>query len=265
MDIRKTARGGSVKERRPVGQSAGHDPPILSPLFERGAIFSERKMNDTVILLVSGDERCAERLPRGGFSVRRSPDAERAVSLAEKERIDIIVIDSSLDALRILREKFAFPIIMLSAGDSEAERIAALMLGADDVLSRPFGAQELTARIRSQLRRTARGNSPSAESAEPSEIAVDKLRINILTHKCFLDSREIRLTPFEFNILWYLCLHRGRVVSSEELFEAVWGEKYLDSSDTVMPHIARLRRKLGEPAKAPRYIKTIWGVGYTVG
>lgn len=79
-----------------------------------------------------------------------------------------------------------------------------------------------------------------------------------------MNGREILLTPLEFDILWYLCGKKGKVVSSEELFEAVWKEKYLDSNNTVMAHIARLREKLGEPARNPKYIKTVWGVGYTV-
>ena len=102
------------------------------------------------------------------------------------------------------------------------------------------------------------------ETSEPSEIVTGGLCVNSLTHKCHLDGEEIKLTPLEFNILWYLCVQRGRVVSSEELFEAVWGEKYLDSAGTVMPHIARLRKKLHEPKRAPKYLKTVWGVGYTV-
>ena len=83
-------------------------------------------------------------------------------------------------------------------------------------------------------------------------------------HHCSLNGQEVVLTPIEFNILWYLCERQGSVVSSEELFEAVWGEKYLDNNNTVMAHIARIREKLKEPARRPKYIKTVWGVGYTI-
>ena len=79
-----------------------------------------------------------------------------------------------------------------------------------------------------------------------------------------MNGKELTLTPIEFNILWYLCEHRGNVVSSEELFKAVWGEKYLDNNNTVMAHIARLREKMKEPPRRPKFIKTIWGVGYTI-
>lgn len=84
------------------------------------------------------------------------------------------------------------------------------------------------------------------------------------SHKCSLNGKELSLTPIEFNILWYLCEHRGTVVSSEELFEVVWGEKYLDNNNTVMAHVARLREKMKELPRRPKYIKTIWGVGYTI-
>ena len=84
------------------------------------------------------------------------------------------------------------------------------------------------------------------------------------SRKCFLYGEELSLTPIEFDILWYLCGHKGKVVPSEELFEAVWGEKYLDNNNTVMAHIARLREKMKEPSRKPKFIKTVWGVGYTI-
>lgn len=223
-------------------------------------------MNNNIILLISGDVLLAESFPAAdGFSVKRFSDADRAVIFAGREPIALAAVDSDLNALQKLRAGSTFPIIMLSSGDSEAERIAPLMLGADDVLSKPFSAPELAAHIHSLLRRADRTLPGVTENAEPAEIVIDGLRINTLTHKCFLDGSEIRLTPLEFNILWYLCVNRGRVVPGEELFEAVWGEKYLDSAGTVMPHIARLRGKLHEQPRSPKYVKTVWGVGYTVG
>ena len=84
------------------------------------------------------------------------------------------------------------------------------------------------------------------------------------SHQCSLNGEELTLTPIEFSILWHLCEHRGKVVSSEELFEAVWKEKYMDSNNTVMAHIARLREKMKEPSRKPKFIKTVWGVGYTI-
>ena len=90
------------------------------------------------------------------------------------------------------------------------------------------------------------------------------LTIDKATHKCVLNGSELNLTPIEFSILLYLCERKGKVVSSEELFEHVWGEKYMDSNNTVMAHIARLRGKMKESSRHPKYVKTVWGVGYTI-
>ncbi len=220
-----------------------------------------------VILLISGGDRCGAEscLAREGFSVRRFSDGEGAVSFASGERVDLAVLDYDTDfrdggisLLKSLREKFTFPIIILSESDGITEFIPF----ADDFVIKPFSPPELAARVKAQLSRSTR--AVYSEASEPSEIAIGGLYINNPAHKCRLDGEEIRLTPLEFDILWYLCVRRGRVVSGEELFEAVWGEKYLDSAGTVMPHIARLRGKLREPPRHPRYVRTVWGVGYTV-
>ena len=109
-----------------------------------------------------------------------------------------------------------------------------------------------------------RYDRPETSPKETDTVEIKGLHISKSTHKCTHNGRELALTPIEFNILWYLCSHRGTVVSSEELFETVWGEIYLDNNNTVMAHIARLREKLKEPPRKPKIIKTIWGVGYTI-
>lgn len=151
---------------------------------------------------------------------------------------------------------------MLTAKVEDVDKIMGLTLGADDYITKPFQPLELMARVKSQLRRYTRYNT--ADLHETEEHDFRGLSISKSSHKCFLNGRELILTPLEFNILWYLCEHRGNVVSSEELFESVWGEAYLDNNNTVMTHIARLREKMHEPARRPKYIKTVWGVGYTI-
>ena len=172
---------------------------------------------------------------------------------------------------RKIREKYFFPVIMLTAKMESQDKITGLTLGADDYVTKPFHPLELVARVKTQLRRYRRYNrediARQQKDAKPQEVQEYDIRglwISQETHECTLNGQEIALTPIEFRILWYLCCHQGKVVPSEELYEQVWGEKYLDSNNTVMAHIARLREKLSEPARKPNYIKTVWGVGYKI-
>ena len=140
-----------------------------------------------------------------------------------------------------------------------------LTIGADDYITKPFNPLEVVARVKTQLRRYRLYNSSAPEPEKAvREYDIRGLVINRDNHKCFLFGKEVQLTPLEFSVLWYLCERQGVVVPSEELFEAVWGEKYLKNNNTVMAHIGRLREKLDEPARSPRFIKTVWGVGYTI-
>ena len=145
------------------------------------------------------------------------------------------------------------------------DKITGLTLGADDYITKPFNPLELVARVKTQLRRYTRYNPSSGCGEEiPQEYDIRGLQISKVNHKCFLFGEELSLTPLEFSILWYLCSRQSQVVSSEELFEAAWGEKYMDSNNTVMSHIARLREKMHENSRKPKFIKTVWGVGYTI-
>jgi two-component system response regulator VanR len=154
---------------------------------------------------------------------------------------------------------------MLTAKVEDMDKIMGLTLGADDYITKPFNPLEVVARVKTQLRRYMRYNH-SEENELPNLIEYDirGLVINKDTHKCTLYGSPLILTPIEFSILWYLCEHKGNVVSSEELFEAVWGEKFLDNNNTVMAHIGRLREKMKESSKNPKFIKTVWGVGYQI-
>ena len=155
---------------------------------------------------------------------------------------------------------------MLTAKVEDMDKITGLTLGADDYITKPFNPLELVARVKTQLRRYTRYNNSTGvvENKQTEEYDIRSLHIEKESHLCTFNGKELSLTPIEFSILWYLCERRGKVVSSEELFEAVWGEKYLDNNNTVMAHIARLREKLNEPARKPRFVKTVWGVGYKI-
>ena len=164
-----------------------------------------------------------------------------------------------------IRQKYLFPVIMLTAKGEDIDKIQGLTLGADDYITKPFNPLEVVARVKTQLRRYKQYNISQTLPTEPNEYDHKGLYICPDSHKCTLNGETLSLTPFEFDILWYLCKNHGRVISAEELFETIWGEKFFESNNnTVMAHIARLREKMHEPARKPKYIKTVWGVGYTI-
>ncbi len=232
---------------------------------------------DETVLIVDDEREIADLvevyLRNENFRVCKYYNAREALACVEREPVSLAILDVMLPDMdgfalcQRIREQYFFPIIMLTAKVEDMDKITGLTLGADDYITKPFHPLELMARVKTQLRRYMRYNKADrlAESfSGRQEFDIKGLSICRDNHKCTLNGEEISLTPMEFNILWYLCEHRGCVVSSEELFEAVWGEKYLDNNNTVMAHIARLREKLREPARKPKYIKTVWGVGYAI-
>lgn len=192
-----------------------------------------------------------------------------ALEYMEENGADLVILDVMLPDMdgfsicRKLREKYFFPIIMLTAKNEESDVLNGLTLGADDYITKPFKPIEVVARIKTQLRRFKKYNQKQGDMQE-HEIDIRGLYMNGTTHEARLYEKELPLTPLEFSILFYLCARQGQVVSSEELFENVWGEKYIDSNNTVMTHIGRIREKMKESAKKPKFIKTVWGVGYKI-
>ena len=210
-------------------------------------------------------------LKNEGYTVHKFYNGGDALQCVRQQRLDLAILDVMLPDLdgftlcqRIREAGHLFPILMLTARVEDMDKIMGLTLGADDYITKPFNPLELVARVKTQLRRYTRYNTGETPPQEITEYDFRGLQISRATHKCVLFGEELALTPLEFSILWYLCRNRGRVVSSEELFEAVWGERYMDSNNTVMSHIARLREKMHEPSRKPKFIKTVWGVGYTI-
>lgn len=209
-------------------------------------------------------------LQNENYTVFKFYNATDALACVERENLSLAILDVMLPDMsgfalcQKIRENHLFPIIMLTARVEDMDKITGLTLGADDYITKPFNPLELVARVKTQLRRYTRYNTVNPALPENREYDFAGLYVCQDNHKCTLYGEELSLTPIEFNILWYLCEHRGRIVPAEELFEAVWGEKYLDNNNTVMAHIARLREKMHEPSRNPKFVKTVWGVGYTI-
>ena len=206
-------------------------------------------------------------LKNDNYKIYKFTNSKEAIECINTVSLDMAILDVMLPDIdgfticKIIREKYNFPILMLTAKVDDVSKIQGLSVGADDYITKPFNPLELQARVKSSLRRFYEYNNNFKNN---STIEVGALSLNTSNHKVFLYDEEIDLTPIEFSILLYLCKNRGKVISSEELFENVWKEKYLDSNNTVMVHIKRLREKLHEKPKNPKIIKTIWGIGYEI-
>ena len=223
------------------------------------------------ILVVDDEKEVADLLElylsNEGFEVHKFYNGTEALQCVEQQEIELALLDVMLpdvDGFKLCREirkNYFFPIIMLTAKVEDVDKINGLMQGADDYITKPFNPLEVVARVKTQLRRY---HSYNQAGATKEELDIRGLIINKRTHQCSLYGRELELTPREFSILWYLCEHQGQVVASEDLFEAVWTEKYLDSNNTVMAHVGRIREKMQESYQNHKFIKTVWGVGYTI-
>ena len=203
-----------------------------------------------------------------GHRVFKFYDSQSALQCIESTHLDMALLDVMLPdtdgfaILRKIREKgLRFPVIMLTARVEDRDKIIGLSMGADDYITKPFNPLEMVSRVKAQLRRYT-----FYDNQQKNDNVFDYagLVVNKDTHKCTLYEKEIALTPIEFNILWLLCENAGKVVSAEDIFQQVWGEKYLDCSNTVMVHIRRIREKMNEPSRNPKFIKTVWGVGYKI-
>ncbi|MFZ5966471.1 MAG: VanR-ABDEGLN family response regulator transcription factor [Bacillota bacterium] len=226
------------------------------------------------ILVVDDEQSIADLievyLKNEGFIIYKFYNGKDALNCIENEKLDLAILDVMLPGIdgftlcQKIREKHNFPVIMLTAKEEEVDKITGLTLGADDYMTKPFRPLELVARVKAQLRRFTKYNSTES-LREEKLIEFSGLVLNKDTHECTLNEKKLSLTPTEFSILWVLCSNRGRVVSSEELFHEVWGDKYFtNSNNTVMVHIRHLREKMHDSAEHPKYIKTVWGVGYKI-
>lgn len=226
----------------------------------------------SITILIADDEAeiadlIALHLNKEGYHYIKVSDGQEAIHAVQKNSIDLAILDIMMPKLdgyevtRQIREQHHMPIIFLSAKTTDLDKIAGLVRGADDYVTKPFNPMELVARVNAQLRRSMQFN-PSSQLSTPV-LETGGLVIHPEERTVFLYGKPIELTPKEFDILYLLARYPKKVYSSENIFEQVWGEAYYEGSNTVMVHIRTLRKKLGEDMQKNKLIKTVWGVGYT--
>ena len=210
-------------------------------------------------------------LSQEGYTVVKAYDGLDALKKLQENEIQLVLMDvmmPGMDGIRTtmkIRETSSVPIIFLSAKSEDVDKILGLNIGADDYITKPFNPLELTARVKSQLRRYTQLNpNSSTGKAAKNEISIRGLSINKDNHKVVVYGEEIKLTPIEFDILYLLASNPGRVFSTDEIFEKVWNEKVYEANNTVMVHIRRLRGKMKEDTRQDKIITTVWGVGYKI-
>ncbi|WP_411681181.1 response regulator transcription factor [Clostridium thailandense] len=206
-------------------------------------------------------------LENEGFEVLKASNGVEALSILENKEIHLIILDimmpkmDGMEACMKIRENKNMPIIMLSAKTEDMDKILGLTTGADDYMTKPFNPLELIARVKSQIRRYTKLNNIH-ESKNEGVIEIDDLIVDVLTHEVKIGDKEIALTRREFDILELLAKNRGIVFSTENIYESVWKEEFYESDNTIMVHIRKIREKIEENPRKPKYIKTVWGVGY---
>lgn len=231
-------------------------------------------MQETNILVVDDEKEIADLLElyliSDGYKVKKAYGAMEGLQIMKEEKIDLVLLDvmmpemDGLEMCKRIREVNNVPIIMVSAKTQELDKILGLTLGADDYVSKPFNPLELMARVKSQLRRYRELNPYRKNKKDSNVIELKNLKINKETHQVFVDGESVKLTPIEFDILYLLATHPGKVFSTDEIFEQVWHEKVYEANNTVMVHIRRLRGKMKDDTRTDKIITTVWGVGYKI-
>ncbi|WP_313800002.1 response regulator transcription factor [Cytobacillus sp.] len=221
------------------------------------------------ILIVDDDKEIAKLvevyLRNEGFQILQAQDGIEALKVLSLNPVDLIVLDvmmPNMDGLELckqIRIDNQVPILMLSAKVQDMDKIMGLMTGADDYMSKPFNPLELTARVKALLRRANYNPAKNTEAIQINTLEIDKQ-----SHQVTAGGKEIKLTSIEFDILYLLAKNQGRVFSSEEIFERVWGEENIGSNKTVMVHIKNIRDKIEAAIPGESVIQTVWGVGYKI-
>lgn len=210
-------------------------------------------------------------LQNENYTVFKFYTAEESLRCIETQELDLAILDIMLPGTdgfalcKRIRERYVYPVIMLTAKDAEVDKITGLTLGADDYVTKPFKPLELVARVKAQLRRYKRFSAAESSPVSDPILKYEKLELDTASYECRLNGEVVALTPTEFSILRVLLENLGMVVSVEDLFKAIWKDEYYSkNSSTITVHIRHIREKLHDTGEKPLYIKTVWGVGYKI-
>ena len=225
------------------------------------------------LLLVEDDpEICGmlkKFLEKENFEIITANDGEEACSKFRQETCDLILLDlmlpkiSGMDVLQQIRAQSTVPIIIMSAKDTDSDITLGLGLGADDYVTKPFSMVQVLARIKANLRRT--GQYAASSPARPSLLTVGELRMNLEDYTVSKQGKEIELTAKEFEILRLLLQNPRNVYTKEQIYSLIWNDAYLGDENAVNVHISRLRNKIEDNPRSPKYVITVWGIGYKSG
>lgn len=233
-------------------------------------------MDSYHVLVVEDDKEILEGvsiyLKNQGYTVYKAYNGLEGLEIINKEEIHLAIVDIMMPVMNgitmtlKLREKYEFPVIMLTAKSEEIDKVTGLNIGADDYVTKPFTPMELLARVNSHLRRYSKYLNMLKDKTEEKEenvYIIGGLELNENTVQVTVDGKPVKVTPLEFKILALLIKNPGRVFSAEEIYERVWNERAV-ATDTIMVHIRNIREKIEINTKNPKYLKVVWGVGYKI-
>ncbi len=236
-------------------------------------VVMEVNMESYHVLLVEDDKEILDGigiyLKNQGYTVFKASNGIEGLNIIEKEEIHLAIVDimmPKMDGITMtmkLRERYEFPVIILTAKSEEIDKVTGLNIGADDYVTKPFTPMELLARVNSQLRRYSRYLSVLEEKKDENVYMIGGLELNENTVMVSVDGSPVKVTPLEFKILGLLIKNPGRVFSAEEIYEKVWNERAV-ATDTIMVHVRNIREKIEINPKNPKYLKVVWGVGYKI-
>jgi len=226
-------------------------------------------MNNKILLIeddVSINEMVSSTLTKEGFIVTTTFDGEEGIDAFSTDSFDLVIVDmmmpkiDGIEVIKNIRERSSVPILIMSAKDSDVDKALGLGFGADDYISKPFSLIEMSARVKAVIRRATKYSI--SETKIEHLFSFDQLLIDFTNFKVTKNNKEIKLTSKEMDILKLFVTNRSRVFTKAQIYNLIWNDEYFGDENVINVHIRRLREKIEEDPSNPKYIKTLWGIGY---